>query len=142
VTPAAGAYVAPPAPRGRARRKGKGYAANGMTNTELGDRVEAALVEQLGFESALDGRRQGAFDLRLGDRVFEVKAVTVESSEFKMKPKRVEVERKLAAARRSGTTPASIIAVVDGKRVLVYWRDGIGAFRLNADWHFAGTVAI
>lgn len=136
-------FLAPPAARGTGGRKAGGFTASGLTNTELGDRVERAIAEQLAVASALpDNRRQGAFDLEDGDLVFEVKACTVEATEFKMKPKKAEVERKLAAAKKRRATPASVIAVVDGSRALVYWRLGIGAFRLTPDWHFAGEVEL
>jgi hypothetical protein len=138
-------WLAPPAPRGTRGGKAGGFAANGQKNTHLGDAVEAAIAGQIeGFESELDGKRQGPFDLRCGDLVFEVKACTVEALEYKMKPKKIEVERKRAAAQAIGATPASIIAVVDGDQALVYWRDGLGAFRLTteADWHFAGVVTL
>ena len=132
----------PPRPRGVPGGTAGGFAANGMTNTELGDWVEATIAEHFGCVSLLDGVRQGAFDLQCGDRVFEVKACTVQASEYKMKPKKEEVSRKRAAAKRSRKIACSMIAVVDRGTVYVYWREGIGAFRLTPDWNYAGSVKV
>ena len=135
----------PPSPGGRPGGKAGGFTASGLTNTELGDAVEAAIIRGLKvFTSDLpEGKRQGAFDLRVGDRVFEVKSCTVQATEYKAKPKKEEVTRKLKAARRRKLKPCTIIAVVDGKRVHVYWREGLGAFRLTyaqGAWNYAGAV--
>jgi hypothetical protein len=135
-------FLPPPPPRGGPGGAAGGFAANGMTNTELGDWVEEVIAEHFGCESLLPGVRQGPFDLICGQRVFEVKACTVQASEYKMKPKRGEVERKRAAARKTRKVACSMIAVVDGRTVHVYWREGIGAFRLTDQWHYAGAVTV
>jgi hypothetical protein len=135
-------FVAPPAPRGRSGRKAGGYAANGMKVTILGDWIEEVIAANFGCVSLLDGKRQGAFDLRCGDLVFELKACSVESTEYKMKPKKSELRGKRKAARATGLTACSMIAVVDGGTVHLYWREGLGAFRLTWEWHYAGTVKV
>lgn len=132
----------PPAARGNPGRSAGGYAANGMKNTELGDWIELVIAEHFGCVTMLEGRRQGAFDLRCGDRVFELKACSVESTEYKMKPKKRELAEKREAARKTGLTACSMIAVVDGSTVHCYWREGIGAFRLTPDWNYAGSVKV
>jgi hypothetical protein len=66
-------WLAPPEPTGLAGTgQAGGYTATGLTNTELGDAVEAALIAQLGFASALQGRRQGAIDCTYGEYAVEL----------------------------------------------------------------------
>ena len=83
----------PPHPKGDGGRAPGGWAANGMTNTELGDWVEEVVAEHFGCQSLLGSVRQGPFDVICGERVFEIKACTVEATEFKMKPRKEEVAR-------------------------------------------------
>src|SRR3954454_15862164 len=78
-------WVAPPVPLGTGSGTPGGFTASGLTNTELGDAVEAALVEQHGFEYVND-TRVGAIDLEADGFAFEVKAVTREAREYKAKP--------------------------------------------------------
>jgi hypothetical protein len=138
----------PPAPRGTARKTVGGYASNGMTMTALGDAVERAIADQLGWRdlSAERGIRQGAFDLETPEgELVEVKACSVEASEYKAKPKASEVARKRAFAEAAGQSAATVIAVVEGTSALIYKKSGLGAFRLPADargWTFEGTVTI
>ena len=137
-------YQWPPPARGNPGRKPGGYTASGEKAGDFGDWIEDVVSEAFGCENLrrLEGSRQGAFDLRCGDRVFELKACTVESTEYKMKPKARELQDKREAARRTGLTACSMIAVVDGTTVHLYWREGLGAFRLTPDWNYAGTVKV
>jgi len=130
-------YLAPPPPSGTGERW------NGLTNTALGDLVEAAVVDQLGAESLLpEGKRQGPLDLRLGEYGFEVKSCARTAKEYKAKPKKREAEEKRAAAIEHGLKPGTMIVVVDEAVGYVYWREGIGAFRLTSEWQFGGTVEL
>jgi len=140
MTPPSLSFETPPAPQGVGGKAG-GFTATGLTNTELGDRVELALT-QLGFETALDGKRQGPFDVLYGNHAFEVKACTTAAKEYKAKPKKAEVERKKTAAEKLGYAPATAIVVVDDEVGHVYWREGIGAFRLTEAFNYAGTVTV
>jgi hypothetical protein len=137
----------PPPPKGKAGGKAGGFAANGKTNTDVGDTAEAALVD-LGFEDAHPGRRQGPLDVTLGDYGFEVKAVTTASGEYKVKMKGHEQKEKLEAARKKKLKPGTMIVVMDYKKgqAHAYWRDGIGNFRLNpknqGEWNYMGTAQV
>ena len=141
MTPPTLDFIAPPEPTPVAGNRAGGFTASGLTNTELGDRVEASLT-QLGFQSALDGRRQGPFDVTYGDLACEVKACTRQAREYKVKPKKAEVERKQQAATEAGLRPATVMVVVDDEIGHVYWREGLGAFRLTPAFAYAGTVAL
>ena len=135
-------FVQPPAPLGSGSGVAGGFTASGLTNTELGDRVEAALIEQMSFKSALGGKRQGPIDVIAEGYAFEVKAVTRQAQEYKCKPKKHEVAEKLAAAESMGLDPAMVMVVVDGSEGWVYAREGIGAFRLTTKWSHLGTVTL
>lgn len=142
----------PPTPlRGKASpRKAGGYTASGITNTRLGDIVEKAVVEgPFGFRSLLEGKRQGPFDVGFTTEDgtewgFEVKAVMDLASEYKAKPDAEEVARKLAAAKELGINPALIIAVVNSEtgNVQLYWRPGIGSWRLSKKFTYIGDVSV
>src|SRR3954451_1838788 len=76
--------------KGSAKEIRPGYSGLEITNTELGDRVEAALATRLGWTplvGALAGTvRQGAFDLIDETGMYvEVKAVSVHAAEYKVK---------------------------------------------------------
>jgi hypothetical protein len=136
-------FVSPPPPLGTGGWRPGGHTASGLTNTELGDAVEAALVAQLGFARALEpGVRQGPIDVTLGEYAVEVKAITREACEYKAKPKKREVAEKLAAAEELGLDPALVIVVVDGDTGWVYLRPGIGAYRLTKHFEYLGQVAL
>jgi hypothetical protein len=61
-------WFEPPAPQGLGHGGGPGYSEDGLSNAELGEIVEIALIEQMGFVSALGPHvRKGAFDLIYGD---------------------------------------------------------------------------
>lgn len=136
-------YVEPPRPEGKTGGRAGGWSAFGMTNTALGDAVERALVEQRGLANLHPDKRQAPLDVRDGDRAFEVKAVTTAAAEYKAKPKGREVESKRAEARRLGLRPAMMIVVVSADGVgRVYWKEGIGAYRVSPRMHYAGTVRV
>jgi hypothetical protein len=142
------AWIEPPVPTGKpGERRGGGMTATGLTNTELGDAVERALQQAFGYEDAHPGRRQGAFDLRVGNDVFEVKAVTTAACEYKAKPKKAEVAGKLAYAAERGLNPHVMIVVYDEaeQQIHAYAKAGVGAYRLtgpHAGWAYIGTAAI
>lgn len=117
-----------------------------MTNTELGDRVEAAIARLPGWKSLHPLVRQGSFDVESPTGVWvEVKACS-EDAEWKMKPKAREVVEKLAHAERNGRKVGSIIAVVSRDLTARIWyRDELRAWRLPADgrgWTLVGEVTI
>jgi hypothetical protein len=142
----------PPSPTGRAgQRRAGGYAANGETNTRIGDLGEASLIRQAGMRSLLPpGKRQGPFDMEY-DRTswaFEVKTVTTGSTEYKIKVQAHEKRGKIRHARQNGLTPGSLILVMDVTRGRghAYRREGIGNYRLvpggyAQGWHYLGEVA-
>src|SRR5262245_29390498 len=143
--------VAPPARKTPKKRAAPGMSHLGMTNTELGDRVEGALAD-LPRWRALVGKkagraRQGIFDLEAPDGSWvEVKACTVFAAEYKSKPSRASVGAKVDGALKAGRTPSTVIAIVeeDGT-VHVYRRPGVGAFRLGPQglgWLYEGKVQI
>jgi hypothetical protein len=135
----------PPAPTGRAGdRKAGGFTADGVTNTKLGDAAEKTLQRYLGFLNAHPGRRQGPFDLRLGRNAYEVKTVSVSSTEYKAKPKASEMVGKREYARQNGLVAHTMIAVFDpvAGRVYAYAKEGIGAYRLTGPqngWSYLGS---
>lgn len=144
-------FVAPPPPQGTGGKQKYGFAANGETNTKVGDGAEAAL-KGLGLRSILPpGQRQNPLDVEYDHSgyAFEVKACTTNAKEYKAKPKKAEVASKNAYAKKHGLKPATMIAVVDSKagQIHAYWREGIGAYRLDPNdggknWNFMGTVKI
>lgn len=118
----------------------------GLTNTELGDRVEAALAEKPGWKALVGksaGRaRQGAFDLEAPDGAWcELKACSADAAEWKVKSKAREITNKLGAAHAAGRKPATLLAVVfDDLSCVVYRRDGLGCFRLPKAQVYSGSV--
>jgi SPP1 gp7 family putative phage head morphogenesis protein len=139
-------WVDPPPPTGvRGQRKGGGMTAIGLTNTELGDRVEDALVEHMGMVNEHPTVRQGPLDLSIGEHGYEVKAVTEEAAEYKAKPKASEVAAKLAYAKAHHLVPHTMVVVYsqhEGK-LYVYSHPGIGAYRLTDPahgWVHHGTI--
>jgi hypothetical protein len=124
----------PPEPLGNRHRT--------ETGTSLGDRVEQALCDQLGFASLLPHRRQGALDVKRGMLACEVKAVTREATEYKVKCSKAQADRKRKAAQAMGLIAATCLVVVDGDRGWVYLRAGVGAFRLSRDWLYCGRIAL
>lgn len=130
-----------------------GYAAgpSGLTATQLGDKVEAAIAGLKGWKAlvgATAGRtRQGAFDVQAPDGTWcEVKAVTVWAREYKVKPSAKDILEKLAWAAEHGRAAATVIAVVDADGTAwIYRRAGLGCFRLAANgmgWTYDGKVKI
>jgi hypothetical protein len=153
----------PPSPLGQSRapknaqgRPVTGYTASGLTNTAFGDMVEA-FTEQLGFRSILPaGRRSNKSVAEEGSSIdveydhsgyaMEVKAVCVEATEYKAKPKKEEMEGKRAFAERHRLKPAMMLIVTDvnNGEAHAYWREGIGAYALNPNnleaWNYAGKI--
>jgi hypothetical protein len=126
-------WIQPPAPQGKGGSRPGGYTATGLTNTELGDSVERAL----------DGVRQGAFDVTRDGVVWEVKAVTTASTEYKIRWKKAEFDRKCQARDELGLVAGVVLAVVeDDGTVWVYARRELGAFRLTDSFEFVGQVQI
>jgi hypothetical protein len=128
-----------------------GFSGRGESASLFGDKVEAAIVEQLGWKplvGALAGKqRQGAFDLEAPNGTWvELKAMTVFAREYKVKPTARDIVEKLAHAAKHNRTAATVAAVVDERgRAWLYWREGLGAFRLPSDgmnWEFIGKVKI
>jgi len=118
----------------------------GRTNTEVGDTAEAAL-QQFGLESLHPDDRRGPLDVTCcGGWAFEVKAVTTESSEYKIKMKGHELRGKERYARLKGLKPASMIVVMDYKKgeAHAYWRKGLGNYRLSnsPEWNYMGTAKV
>ena len=138
----------PPPPLGRGHGGGAGYAWEGMSNVELGEIVEDALIAEMGFVSALDRGgsshvRKGAIDLLYGDAyAVECRAVTDDSHEYKIRMKPAEAARRNSAALGAGLQPVTVMVVVTGTKGHVYWREGIGSFRLNRMWTYAGEVQL
>jgi hypothetical protein len=115
----------------------------GITNTQLGDAVELALQEQLGMNNLHPGRRQGPLDLGVGRYGFEVKAVTTAAKEFKAKPKKAEVASKVKEAKARGLKPGMMIVVVEPNgTAMVYWKNGIGAYRVSSSMNYSGTIKV
>lgn len=149
VTPPVKEMVMPPPPRGKAGgNKAGGLTATGETNTRMGDMAEAALMK-LGLRSILPpGKRQNPLDVEYDHSgwAFEIKACSINATEYKAKPKAAEMEDKRAYAAEHKLKPAMMIAVVDHEKgeIHAYWRPGIGAWGLtegNKDqWNYAGTV--
>lgn len=137
-----------------------GYSGLEMTNAELGDLVEAALVRKFEWTplvGASAGRvRQGPFDLIDENGCYtEVKACSVYASEYKVKPDMATMMRKMEAAAKLGkdgiAAPTStVLAVVErtrkGKLVAhVYRRPGLGCFRLGMSgvgWEYVGKARV
>lgn len=145
------AAVAPPARKEPKRPPRPGYCGLGMTNTELGDRVEAALAEMPRWRALVGKKakkaRQGPFDTQAPDGMWcEVKAITVFASEYKVKPKAREVTRKAGEALKAGKRDGVVICVVEEDGTThVYRRPGVGAYRLGPlglGWLYEGKTAI
>ncbi len=139
----------PPAPgKGRDPNVKGGMTATGETNTKIGDLGETLLVKQLGMESLIPkGQRQNPLDMRWdgSKQAYEVKTITTDAKEFKIKMKAAEVESKLAYAKANGYKPGMIMLVIDRKTNTgyAYKRDGIGSYRLNdKDWQFMGRLKV
>jgi hypothetical protein len=136
----------PPAPTGeKGRNKAGGMAAIGITNTALGDKVEAALQKTMGFENAHPGSRKGKFDLLWNGHAYEVKAVSRSATEYKAKPKAHEIAEKRDFALENKLQPHIMIVVYDPekRRLFVYSKPGVGAYRLTtpkAGWQFHGSI--
>lgn len=133
-----------------------GFSGLEMTNTELGDLVEAALVRKFGWTPLVGAGagkvRQGPFDM-VDDRgmYVEVKACSVYAAEYKVKPSAHAVEAKMKAASEMGVEAGTVIAIVDrdlksGKlKAWVYRRPGLGCYRLGTsgvNWEFVGKAKV
>lgn len=145
--PPSRAWREPPPPRGRPGGKAGGFSSTGKTNTAIGDLGEA-VVRQMGFESLLEpGVRQGPLDASCcGGWGFEVKTYTTDSTEYKVRMKASEVESKLRYAKEKGLKPAVAMVVMDARsgRAQVYWREGIGNYRLSeaSGWKYMGEARV
>lgn len=140
-------WVSPPSPQGAKGGKPGGYTAVGITNTELGDKVEDALQRHLGMKNEHPGRRQGPLDLRFDGHGYEVKAVSSMADEYKAKPKAREIASKKAYAAEHGLAPHTMIVVYhpEEKQLYAYSKPGIGAYRLTNEgngWKFHGTIPL
>jgi hypothetical protein len=141
-------WAPPPAPKSKGTRKTTGHSATGATNTLIGDLGEMILTK-LGLKSLLPaGRRQNPLDVVWGEGniAFEVKTLTTEASEYKIKMKKSEVESKRKYAKENGYKPGVIILVLDldNRAAHVYWREGIGNYRLTPKsrlWNYMGSVS-
>lgn len=136
-------YQDPPPPLGSAAEQRGGFTATGLTNTALGDAVERALQEQLGMVNLHPARRQGPLDLRAGRYGFEVKACTTAAREYRAKPKSHEKKAKVREAEELGLVPGTMIVVVgeDGT-AHVYWKQGIGSYRVGPSMNYAGRIRV
>lgn len=131
-----------------------GFSGLEMTNTELGDLVEAALAKRWGWEPLVGAgagkTRQGPFDLIDERGVYvEVKACSVYAKEYKVKSDARAVTRKGAAAAAMGVEFGTVMVIVERKggklRGWVYRREGVGCFRLGANpvgWEFVGKLKV
>jgi hypothetical protein len=144
-------WFEPPAPLGLGHGGGPGYSEDNLSNAELGEIVEIALIEQMGFVSALDPHaRKGSFDLVYGEfHAVEARAVTRACNEYKIRLKPKQLAARNAAALAAGLTPTLVMVVIDQpgeddvRKGYVYWREGIGSFRLNRrSWNFAGWILV
>jgi hypothetical protein len=139
----------PPFP-GKGRKKGikGGFTATGQTNTFVGDLGESLLLKQMDMQSLLPpGKRQNPLDMKYDGTkyAYEVKTVTTDALEYKIKMKAAEVKSKLSYARRNGFIPGMIMLVMDRKSgtAYAYRRSGIGNYRLTSkDWIFMGQVSL
>ena len=148
-TPPAVEAKEPRWPEGESGGKAGGFSASGRKNTAIGDQAEWLLEQSGMFRSALGDKRQGAFDVQWdhSNMKFEVKAVSVASTQYKVKWKAAEFERKQAAAIREKARPGTMIVVMDHAKGTadVYWRKGLGAWELNKgnferDWNYGGRI--
>lgn len=131
----------PPKPKASGKGGG-GFSASGRTNTEIGDTVEA-LVQKMGLKSLLGSKRQNPLDAKLGAYGFEIKAVTTQSSEYKIKMKSSEIRSKVRYAKEHGFKPATMMVVLGTRKAWVYWTDGIKNGRLNKDkWKYMGAISV
>jgi hypothetical protein len=140
-----------PTPQGRPGGTHGGFASNGLTNTRLGDLVEAALAAELGWQTLHPGQRQGPLDFQvdLDGTAYgvEVKSVSIGAAEFKAKMKAHERAEKLAECERLGLAPMTVIAVVDDHGgAAVFGAEGITCARLSphseTSWRLLGTVQV
>jgi len=138
----------PPEP-GKGRDPGikGGLTATGNTNTSLGDLGERLMVKQMGMNSLLPaGKRQNPLDARWdgSKEAYEIKTITTDAKEYKIKMKAHEVESKLAYAKKNGYKAGMIMLIVDTKTKTgyAYKRQGIGNYRLNKEWTFMGKIRL
>jgi hypothetical protein len=155
--------VKPPAPMAQSKapknaegRPTTGYSANGMTNTAFGDMVEI-LSSQLGMRNILpEDKRSNKSVKEEGSSIdveydhsgyaFEIKAVTVEATEYKAAPKKEELDGKKVFAEMHSLKPAMMVIVTDttNGKAWAYWKEGIQATKLNPnnldEWNYAGEV--
>ncbi len=140
----------PPAPGGGRDPMVKGgVTAIGLTNTQLGDMGEMLLVKRLGMKSLIPkGQRQNPLDLKWDDSqyAYELKAVTTNAKEYKIKMKAKEVASKLRYAKEHGYIPGMMMLVIDRESGVAraYRKEGIGNFRLTDEtsWTFMGRVTV
>jgi len=144
-------FVAPPIPTGKGRGKAGGYTATGLTNTEFGDACEKAMAK-FGLENMHPGQRTGRLDIRhkLSGMAFELKGVTTDSQQYKMRMKGVEFKEKVDYARAKGLKVGSAILVVDTKgNGMAYWKPKLGYYelankdgRVSKSWNYMGRVKV
>ncbi len=138
----------PPEPKGKpGQARTLGYAANGQTNNRVGDLGEK-ISRKFGLISLLpEGKRQNPLDAKIDGYGFEVKTMTVNAQEYKVKMKASEVDEKLAYAKENGLKPATMMVVLDSKKgkAWAFWRKGLGNCRLSgngAGWNYLGKVDV
>lgn len=124
-----------------------GMTATGHTNTSIGDMGERLLVKKMGMNSLLPaGKRQNPLDARWdgSKEAYEIKTITTDAKEYKIKMKAHEVESKLAYAKAHGYKAGMIMLIVDTKTKTgyAYKRPGIGNYRLNKEWTFMGKLKL
>lgn len=145
------AWKEPPPPKGvRGEGKAGGYSADKAfgTNTALGRVGEVAFAKHTGGEILHpEGKgEQSPLDVLVDGYGFEVKAVSVQATEYKATPKKHEIAQKEQYAKQLGVKPALAIVVLDREagRAHIYKRDGLATGKLskNTGWDYIGTVSI
>jgi hypothetical protein len=143
------AWEDPPQPgKGRSRKIKGGFTATGETNTSVGDLGESILCHHAGMHSLLPpGHRQNPLDMKYDGTkyAYEVKTVTSDAREYKIKMKAHEVQEKLAYAKKNRLHPGMIMLILDrhSNTAYAYKRDGIGSYRLTKEtWDFMGKVKL
>jgi len=145
-------WVDPPAPRGKNKGRGGagGYTSDHAetTLTDLGREGELLFAKLTGGEVLHPPGRgeQSPLDVRVGDKAYEVKTVSADSTSYKATPKPHEISAKEAHAKELGVEPALAIVVVDREAgtAKVYERDGLKGGRLskNTGWRYMGEVEL
>lgn len=146
------AWVDPPKPRGKIGFGPRSSAQNvaiGDLGEEITKHLNLRRILPEGLRHNLNVEQEGSSMDREFDHsgwAFEVKLCNIDSSEFRAKPKKKDIEDKLRYCQLHGLKPATLIIIHDAesKQAWFYWTPGLSTQGVpktrdrQGNWNFCG----